>query len=271
LHKRAFGLNRLAINLGLTIGPAVGGILASFSYQWLFWIDGLTCIVAALVLWRIFASRRLEQAATETKETKTSRSPWTDPVFLVFIALAIPSFGMFFQIISTYPLFLRDEYRFQEWQIGLLFALNTFVVVFFEMLIVTHMNGWRPLRVIAWGSFFMCEGFAILCLGNGVGLAILSVLGYTLGEMLAMPQGMAFVALRSGEESRSRYIGAYTTCISLSFVIGPIIGAWIYSFDHWLFWRIGLGLGLAVLVGYYALDYFAQSANSPRGQPADAV
>src|SRR5215218_5721541 len=47
---RCYSLNRLAINLGWSIGPAVGGILASINYKLLFWADGCTCIVAGLLL-----------------------------------------------------------------------------------------------------------------------------------------------------------------------------------------------------------------------------
>jgi predicted MFS family arabinose efflux permease len=47
---RCYALNRLAINLGWSIGPAVGGILASVNYNLLFWTDGLTCIAASMVL-----------------------------------------------------------------------------------------------------------------------------------------------------------------------------------------------------------------------------
>ncbi len=255
LHKRAFALNRLAINLGLAIGPAIGGWLATVNYQWLFWLDAITCFLAAMALWRLFGTETPISSKPNSMVNGSEQSPWTDRTFLMFILLTIPTFAVFFQLISTYPLFLRNEYKFAEWQIGLLFALNTAIVVLFEMLIVTHLDRWRPLQVIAWGSFFMCEGFAILCFGNGVFLAIISVLAYTLGEMLAMPQGMAFAASRSSEQSRGRYIGLYTMSISVFFVVGPVIGSWMYSFDHWLFWKVSLGVGVVVLLGYYALDY----------------
>ena len=55
-RTRSYSLNRLAINLGFGIGPAVGGLLASKSYMLLFWADGITCMVASLVLYALFAS-----------------------------------------------------------------------------------------------------------------------------------------------------------------------------------------------------------------------
>ena len=46
-YPLAIALNRLAMNLGFTIGPVLGGLLASINYHFLFWADGLTCIFAA--------------------------------------------------------------------------------------------------------------------------------------------------------------------------------------------------------------------------------
>ena len=50
-RTRSYSLNRLAINLGWSIGPAVGGILAAINYHLLFCVDGFTCIVASLLLY----------------------------------------------------------------------------------------------------------------------------------------------------------------------------------------------------------------------------
>ncbi|MFL5739637.1 MAG: MFS transporter, partial [Flavisolibacter sp.] len=54
-RTRSYSLNRLAINLGWSIGPAVGGLLASRSYSLLFWVDGLTCIIASMLLYLVFS------------------------------------------------------------------------------------------------------------------------------------------------------------------------------------------------------------------------
>ena len=51
IRARAYALNRLAVNVGVTIGPAIGGLLATISYMYLFWIDGLTCLAASLLFW----------------------------------------------------------------------------------------------------------------------------------------------------------------------------------------------------------------------------
>ena len=55
---RSYALNRLAINLGWSIGPALGGVLAKINYALLFWVDGLTCIVASFLLFYFLAPEK---------------------------------------------------------------------------------------------------------------------------------------------------------------------------------------------------------------------
>ncbi|MBS1566044.1 MAG: MFS transporter, partial [Bacteroidetes bacterium] len=50
-RTRSYSLNRLAINLGWAVGSVIGGIIAKFSYEWLFWVDGFTNILAAGLMW----------------------------------------------------------------------------------------------------------------------------------------------------------------------------------------------------------------------------
>ncbi|HYO21204.1 MAG TPA: MFS transporter, partial [Flavisolibacter sp.] len=100
---RCYALNRLAINLGWSIGPAVGGVLASYNYGLLFWADGLTCIAASGILW-LFLSPTEQHAARKTDGVMQSQaSAYKDAAFLkgmfylFLIALA------FFQLFSVIP------------------------------------------------------------------------------------------------------------------------------------------------------------------------
>ncbi|MFN6111153.1 MAG: MFS transporter [Planctomycetota bacterium] len=254
-HSRAYALNRLAINLGFSIGPPLGGWISSFSYLWLFLIDAATCGLAALAVLLLFRGRtglvRHEDAQAIGSELR--RSPWRDRWFLGFLGLTLLTYMIFFQLVSTYSLYLSDEYHLANWEIGILLGLNTLGVVCFEMLLVNLLADFSKLWLIAWGGCLMCVGMSALVFGHGFWFAAAAVLVWTLGEMLAMPQAMAFVAAYAGPADRGKYMGAYTTAISGSFVLASLFGGWCYGIDHHLVWYVGLVVGALSLSGYLGL------------------
>jgi predicted MFS family arabinose efflux permease len=273
VQKRAIALNRLALNLGFSIGPVLGGFLASFSYQWLFWLDAATCAAAALVLYVLLGhhhaelKRRVSVASGGPRE-----NPFLDLPFMLFVLLAFVSFSAFFQLMSTYPLFLADEFHLVEWQIGIILAINTIIVCVCEMVLVHRIDHWNPIRTIGWGACLMCVGFGILPFGYGFAFAAAGVLVWTLGEMLMMPLAMAYVAAYSDEQSRGRYIGVYTTAASLAFVAGPLLASWCYARDHFLGWYVSLGIGVIVLFGFYALEPLAdRRTRTQQAQPTTST
>lgn len=254
-HPRAYALNRLAINLGFSIGPPLGGWISSFSYFWLFQIDALTCFLAAVAVLWLFRGRTGWVRSHGAAEVGVSSrcSPWIDPWFLGFLGVTLLTYMIFFQLVSTYSLYLSDEYHLANWEIGILLGLNTVGVVVFEMLLVNLLADFPKLWLIAWGSLLMCIGMSALVLGHGFWFAAAAVGVWTLGEMLAMPQAMAFVAAYAGPGDRGRYMGAYSTAVSGSFVLASLFGGWCYGIDHHLVWYLGMVVGVVALLGYWSL------------------
>ncbi len=151
LHPRALALNRLAINLGMSIGPALGGFLAEINFSLLFYADAVSCVVAGLVSAMMFYDvQRPATSKTGSPGTAPPRLPWRDAHFICFSMLHFALAVVFFQFLSTYVLYLRDEFGFSSRVIGLLMAVNTVTIVFIEMVLVRSVEGWRRLRVVAW-------------------------------------------------------------------------------------------------------------------------
>lgn len=135
VRTRSLALVRLAVNLGMTLGPAVGGILAVRHYGLLFVVDAATCWLAACVLTVAIGwsggPRPLTSAAGAPAAT-----PWHDRPYLAFLALMVVLGTVFFQISSTMPLYFREHYRLAEDAIGLLLAINTVIIVAVEMVLL---------------------------------------------------------------------------------------------------------------------------------------
>jgi MFS family permease len=254
LRTRAFGLNRLAINLGVTIGPSIGGILATISYAYLFWVDGLTCIIAAIFLWLVL-SEPASDDLSESFNKKSSASPWKDVPFLITLFFLLMIGLIFVQLFNTWPLYLRDLAGLIESQIGLLMGLNAFLVVLIEMPVIKKIETQNHLRIMAIGSLLLFGGFAILPLSAAFIFIAFSVVVWTLGEILVFPLVASFIANRATDQNRGQYMGMFTFSFALSLVIAPVLGTYIYERfgpdNLWYFFGV---VGVGVTLGFLLLS-----------------
>ena len=118
-RTRSYSLNRLAINLGWAVGSALGGILASFNYSLLFWVDGITNLTAALLLYITLSPKRNTATEKKIKEKKVAvkNSVYKDKIYLIFIFLVFVFALCFFQLFTTIPVFFKEKLhlRFLYW------------------------------------------------------------------------------------------------------------------------------------------------------------
>jgi MFS family permease len=253
LRTRAFALNRLAINLGMSLGPSLGGFLAMRSYDWLFLVDGGTCLLSAAFLLVAFRGGTPTAAKPEA-DAAPGRSPWKDGPFLMMMGLFFLLALVTFQMTSTFALTLRDLYGFQEGRIGLVMAVNTVIIVVFEMILVHRVGAMDPLRLVGVGGFLFGLGFAMLPFGSTFGYVVLSVLVWTVGEMLSFPLSAGVVANRANDANRGIYMGLFTLSFEGAWIFSPVLGTWIYqTWGPKTLW-LGCGaVGLVLLVGFQAV------------------
>ena len=257
-------MQRLASNLGFSVGPAAGGFLASRHFWLLFVVVALTTLIAAIALLWFFRLRRIEGATDENVNVEVRTSPLLDKTFVYFLALMLMSMLVFFQFLPTYPLYLQDHYGLSTELIGLMFAINTVVIVVFEMLLVDHVKHWPLLPTIGWGSFLTCVGFGIFPFGTSIAFGALAMLVVTVREMLSVPLAVSFVASRSPAGQEGSYMGWYTMTHSIAWVLGPTLGSAIYSINREAVWYTSLGIGVVVLVEFYAMGAGVKETAKPQ-------
>ncbi|MEO7767567.1 MAG: MFS transporter, partial [Ferruginibacter sp.] len=136
-RTRSYSLNRLAINLGWAFGSAIGGIIASYHYGLLFWVDGLTNIGAAVLLFFVFPSSK-NAVIVEAKPIKDVKinSAYRDKTYLFFIGIKLFFAICFFQMFTTVPVFYKTVLHLSESFIGINMAFNGLLIALFEMIIV---------------------------------------------------------------------------------------------------------------------------------------
>jgi MFS family permease len=229
-RKPAFTLVRLAINLGMSLGPALGGFLAMSSFRLLFFVDGGTTLVACLVLalapWRTRSDgpESMPETIDETAVQHTSRAAHADARLLVFLFAGMIVSCVFFQQMAAMPLYLVRDLGFTEATYGLLSAINTVIIVLCEVPISSLTSHW-PHRVgLVLGSTLFAVGFGALAFVDDIWSAVGSIVVWTFGEMLLMPAMSAFVADIAPPDRRGEYMGLYTMAFSISFTIAPGLG-----------------------------------------------
>ncbi|MEZ0538738.1 MDR family MFS transporter [Fibrella arboris] len=269
-RTRAYSLNRLAINLGWAVGGGLGGLLASLHYQLLFWVDGLTCICAALYLF--YALPAPARSPTTTHEANTQlpavRSPYRDGLFLFFTGCVFLYSTAFMQFFSLLPLYFKKHLGVSEGGIGLFMALNGLLIVAVEMALIYALERRTQQRLLisAVGAILTGLALFILTLTRWPGIAWVTITLLTLGEMLAMPFLLTFAANRSDERNRGQYLGLYSMGWALSQVSSPLIGSQVAErFGFQTLWTLMLGIAVVAAVGLLLVNRQV-SAN-----PASAV
>jgi predicted MFS family arabinose efflux permease len=256
-RTRSYSLNRLAINLGWAVGGAIGGILASINYHLLFWVDGATNLVAALLL-RIFLfpASATAPGQNEKREEGPVLSPYKDRIYLLFIGCIIFFASCFFQLFSVLPVYYKQRLHLPEYMIGLLMTMNGLIIAVFEMVLVFKLEGRRE------ALFYICCGvilvglsyFLLDILPLSIMTAYFCMLLMTTGEITAMPFMNSFWISRTTVTNRGQYAGLYTIAWSTAQVLGPAGGAEVAQ--HWGFttlWWLAGGVCLLSAAGFRRL------------------
>jgi predicted MFS family arabinose efflux permease len=251
-RRQAFALNRLAINLGMSIGPALGGFLATVSFRAMFVVDAVTTLIAGAVLaltpWRSFSGVDSE-AGNRNAEHIGPATILHDRLFLVFLGGVFLVGVVFFQHESALPLYLVQYLHLSPAFYGMLFTINTLLIVALEVPIVTATVHWPNTRSLVLGCMLFAIGFGALALIASPGGVIATVVVWTFGEMLLFPAMSAHMAEIAPENRRGVYMGAYSMSLSISLTVGPWMGTQLLDvLGPILIWLVMFALGALAAV-----------------------
>ncbi len=221
LRKQAFALLRLAVNVGMSGGPALGGVLASHSFAWLFRLNGLTSLGAGIML-------GLARLPTTSGGADSSPRPrlgvLSDPRVRSYLVGMVVVASVFFQSDSALPLYLVRDLGLSVATYGGLFSVNTMLIVLLEVPLTSAIAHWEARRTLAWGALLVGVGFGALALTSGFWGVLASVVIWTFGEMLFSPSSAAYASELAPASQVGEVMGLYTASWSLAFTFAPLLG-----------------------------------------------
>jgi len=257
---RAFSLNRMAINLGFSLGPALGGILAAVSYSLLFYANAAAALIAGITYIIFFRRRHLifkrksaAKKATMHKEQIIKRSPYLDLKFIVFCLFCAAFSVCFMLLLNTLPLFYKEAVKLDQKMIGILLGYSGLVVVLLEMLLVHYAERKMSIMVtMALGTVLCSLSYGMLAFDPVLPLLFVSITLLSCGEILIFPFIATITARSAGENNKGSYMGMNGIALSIAFIFSPLLGSGIASrFGFNVLWISTAVVLMLTAAGFY--------------------
>jgi MFS family permease len=266
----AYSVMRMSNNLGIAIGPAIGGVIATTSYQLAFYFAAAGLGTYSLLI-ALFASETLPgrlgvQAAISAppigRASPTLRvrqgerfggygQIFQDRPFINFIGnfiLVQMCAALIWVLMAVYA---KTNYGVPESQYGLVATTNALMVVFFQVLVTRITKRHPPLRILAVGAAFYTVATGGVALATGFwGFWIVMVV-MTVGELILAPTSSTYAANRAPADKRGRYMGLYGLTWGMATGISALLGGVLNdTLGPRSTWIVGALIGLASVLGF---------------------
>src|SRR3990170_1926919 len=219
-----YALLRMISNLGVAIGPLIGGVIITISYDIAFYASAAASLLFAL--WILLRAREpLPPPSPDGPKPGRSYAPvLRDRPFLAFIGIYALSGMAYIILMVLLPVYAKENFGVVESQYGFILATNAAMVVLFQLPVTRWTSRRSPLPILALGSLFYAAGVGSVALGSSFGAFWLSMVILTVGEMIMVPTSTTLTANLAPVEMRGRYMGLYSLTWTISVGLGPVLG-----------------------------------------------
>ncbi|MGJ8696650.1 MAG: MDR family MFS transporter [Verrucomicrobiaceae bacterium] len=243
LRVRAFGCQRLAVNLGFAVGMAVAGLMAEKSFYLLFVVDALTTsVLGIIILFGVPEVRKVSKV--DSSWAPALREMRRNPAYLRAITASFMIAVVFWQLSSTWGLQVTLGGGFDESVFGWLMALNGIMVVLLELPLTSWTRKHLPIRVMSLGYALVGIGMGFNLMGANLGVLVFAMVVLTIGEMISLPIAHSYIAGLAPEEMRGRFMGVLGIAWNGATMVGPALGMALFSVWPDGVWLCCLALGV---------------------------
>lgn len=259
-RQRAYALFGWGVNIGTAVAGILGGYLAAHGYWLLFAVDAGSMLLYALVV----AVRLKEPARATTpavgKEKKREQKDGIGYGVVLRDRLALlllPLFGIQLFVYSltevALPLAVHDS-GLSPAVYGAMAAVNAVLVVGLQPFATARLAKLPQLVVQSAGSVLIAVGVALTGLADGIVGYTVSVVVWSLGEVVVAGIAAGVVANLAPAHARGRYQGAFSWTWGVARFAALTLGVATYTtLGPVALWWTALGAGTAAAAATAAL------------------
>ena len=279
-RHQAFAMQRVMMNLGIGLGGLAGGLIATTSdpdtFTILFLGDAATFVLYSLFLTRVPQPR---PAARESARPGGYSEVVRNRVFMGVVGLNFVFIAAGMAQLETLPVYAKNEAGVTERGIGVLFFLNTLVIVLAQLPVARVLEGHRRMRTLAALGVVWAAGLLIVPIAgtelNGLAAAALLAVTFcviAVGECLHGTVQAPLVSDLADHRLIGRYMATSAFSWGVGFTVGPAIGGIVLDHSPNLLWPAAAAVCLAAGAAALALERVdpeprAHDAGAPRAGP----
>ncbi|MGD1872516.1 MAG: MDR family MFS transporter [Mastigocoleus sp.] len=270
-HRReAFAMTRLADNLGLGTGIAVGGILvaATGSYRFLFVIDGASFLIFFVVVY--FAIKETYQPQSSSQQQEQKLEPWLnalrDRSLIIFVGVNIIITTYISQLQSSLPIYFKNfvsgektSLGFTETIISLLFTWHLVLAIVAQLPVAKLLKKFSHPNSLIVSVSFWALGFTLIWITGAsttgtMYWAAFALAIFAIATVSYTPSASALVTDIAPESQRGVYFSINSLCWAIGYFIGPTLGGWALSNRETANY-LWLGLAISTVFTVFILRY----------------
>ena len=254
-HEAAYSSVRVAANLGVVIGPPLGGlVLILGSWSALFPTIAILSAIAWLVAWR-YLPHRGEFSPEGPPERGSVATILADRAFLLFLGSAVFAWLVYVAYEVVLPVSLVDGFGYEPAAWGFIVWINPLLVTLFQVRLTRATAGFPSAPKLVVALLVMGLPYLLLVASHSVLAVVTVVVVFVVGEMLWVPTSQAVVAELAPQDLRGAYMGAFGSAPAIGFALAPLIGLQMRnSFGDDATWTLFACLGVvAAVLGGLAL------------------
>jgi MFS family permease len=223
-HEAAYSSVRVAANLGVVVGPPLGGlVLVLGSWSALFPTIAILSALAWLVAWR-YLPHRGEFSPEGPPERGSVATILADRAFLLFLGSAVFAWLVYVAYEVVLPVSLVDGFGYEPAAWGFLVWINPLLVTLFQVRLTRATAGVPSAPKLVVALLVMGLPYLLLVASHSVLAVVTVVVVFVIGEMLWVPTSQAVVAELAPQDLRGAYMGAFGSAPAIGFALAPLIG-----------------------------------------------